>query len=144
MFADEFKKDVGSFLQTQASDLLAKQLSVSKAVYTERTGMLNAALASDTTAVVDPSGMTVTLSYPLHIRFLDMRRSSRGGSVSVKNALRNHKKVARQVRKGNVKTHYAPIYNRYVYGYLKAAVRRRLRSVVPAYLLKEWTMVGKV
>lgn len=143
MFSDEFKKDVGSFLQTQSHDLLAKQLSVSKAVYTERTGMLNAALASDTTAVVDQNGMSVTLSYPLHIRFLDMKRSSRGGSLSVKAAIRNHKKVSRQVRKGNVKTNYAPIYNRYVYGYLKAAVRRRLRGVVPAHLLNEWTKVGK-
>lgn len=114
MLTNELNEDIGSFLDRQAGEMLSKQLSVAEAVYRPRTGTLNKALASKPYTV---NGMTVKVRYPKHIRFLDMKRSSRSG------------------RK---KRTYAPIYNKYVYGYLKSAVRRKLHRAIPALLMSEW------
>lgn len=139
MIADEFKRDIGAYLQTQSRDLLAKQLSVSKAVYTERTGSLNRALSSSGTVIMDPDGLRVELAYPMHIRFLDLKRSARKSRTTVRTAIRDHRKVKQQVRVGTLKQHYAPIYNKYVYGYLKSSVYKRLRRVIPRHLILEWS-----
>lgn len=113
MLTNELNNEIGSFLGNQADTMLSKQLAVAEAVYTPRTGTLNKALASKPYKV---SGTTVTVRYPLHVRFLDMKKGSTG-------------------RK---KQKYAPIYNRNVYGYLKAAVSKKLKRCIPALLLSEW------
>lgn len=38
-------------------------------------------------------------------------------------------------RKGKKKKRYAPIYNKYVYGYLKADVHRKLNRLVPSIMI---------
>ena len=141
MFTDQFKHTVGSFLEQQATDLLAKQLSVSKAVYTERTGLLNQTLGSKS-FTVNLDSLSVTVNYPKYIRFLDMKRSSAQTREVTKTVVRNRRKVQVKTKVGGPKKVYAPIYNRYVYGYLKSAVYRRLRSAVSANLIQEWRKVA--
>lgn len=137
MFTDQFKHSVGSFLETQAQDLLAKQLSVSKAVYTERTGMLNRTLAGRS-FTIDTDALSVSVDYPLYIRFLDMKRSASKTRTVIKTVIQNRRKVQRKVKVGGPKKVYAPIYNKYVYGYLKSAIYKRLRYAIPANLIQDF------
>lgn len=58
-------------------------------------------------------GTKITIEYPLHIRFLDMKKG----------------------RKGKRKKRYAPIYNKYVYGYLVADIRRTLNRMTPDIMI---------
>ena len=133
---EEFKHSIGGFLRSQSEDLLHKQLSISKAIFTERTGRLNQALSGN--ATVNESQMSVDIPYPIYIRFLDMRRAAIKTQTIDKTVIRNHHKVLTKVRKGKKKQNYAPIYNKYVYGYLKSAVYRRLRSAIPSFMIKEF------
>ena len=109
MFADEFKHEVGTYLTKQAKLLLGHQTAINASTYEKKTGRLTTALASTPSG----SGFHVTVKYPLHIRFLDMKKG----------------------RKGKRKKRYAPIYNKYVYGYLKADVHRKLNRLVPSIMI---------
>lgn len=135
---EEFKHNLGEFYRQQSSDLLKKQLGISKAVLNERTGRLNTFLSGGF-AKVDESAMEVTVPYPIYIRFLDMkhgtRRSSQSGAVSGRG-----RKALKKARQGKLRENYVPIYNKYVYGYLKSALRRRLRSAIPSFIIKEFTL----
>ena len=135
MFKDNFTHEVGDFLRQQATDMMNKQLSVSKAVYNERTGTLNRMLSSK---VFNVQGMSIDVSFPLHIRFLDMKRASIKKQITTKTVIRNHSKVTKKVLQGKKKTTYAPIYNKYVYGYLKSAVWKKLKRAIPAYMIQEF------
>lgn len=135
---EEFQHRVGDFLADQTRDLLHKQLSISKAVYTERTGRLNQYLSGGYVRT-DRARMEVVIPYPVYIRFLDMRRASVRTRVVDRTVIRNHKKVVVKQSVGRKKRVYAPIYNKYVYGYLKNATYRRLRSVIPSFMIKEFS-----
>ena len=136
---EEFKHTLGDFYRRQSSELLHKQLGISKAVYNERTGRLNTFLSGGY-AKIDESSMEVTIPYPIYIRFLDMRRAAVKTETVDKTVRRNGRKVLKKVRQGRKKSSYAPIYNKYVYGYLVSATRRRLRSAVPSFLIREFSL----
>lgn len=120
MLTNDINQEVGSYLGRQADAMLSKQLSISEAVYTPRTGTLNKALAGKP---YDVNGMNIEVRLPKHIRFLDMKRHSKGGKP---------------------KSTYAPIYNKYVYGYLKSAIRNKLKRVIPARLIAEWKQTTSI
>lgn len=134
---EDFKHSVGDFFKSQSEELLHKQLSISQAVFNERTGRLNQLLAGP--AHVNESEMSVTIPYPLYIRFLDMKQSATKTQTVNKTILRNGKKLLKRVRRGKTKQNYVPIYNKYVYGYLKSATYRRLKLSIPAFMIKEFT-----
>lgn len=110
MLADNYKHQLGSFLGKQATALLAHQKAIAEANYGIRTGSLARALSGEPTV----SGMKVSVPYPKHIRFLDMKKT----------------------RLGKRKKKYAAIYNRYVYGYLKSPVYRLLMASLPEQIIK--------
>ena len=112
MFADEFKHEVGTYLTKQAKLLLGHQAAINASTYEKKTGRLTSALAST------PSGseFNVTVKYPLHIRFLDMKKG----------------------RKGKKKKRYAPIYNKYVYGYMRSDIRKKLNTIIPDIMVREF------
>lgn len=143
---DGLKTEIGSFLESQAKAMLSAQLGVSKSVYSERTGTLNRALSSNSYNL-DLFGMSIDVNVPLHIRFLDMKRASIKTTMENETHIqnrssryhgRNREKVIKAVAKGKKKSVYAPIYNRYVYGYLKSAIWKKLKRAVPAHLIQEW------
>ena len=51
---------------------------------------------------------------PIHIRFLDLKKT----------------------RSGKKKRNYTPIYNRYVYGYLKSDIWRMLMAALPKQMIR--------
>ena len=110
MFADEFKHEVGRYLESQAEKLLVRQReAAADAPYYRRTGRLRNALWNMPLA----SGTKIEITYPLHIRFLDMKKG----------------------RKGKKKKRYAPIYNKLVYGHIVTDVRRKLNRLVPEIMI---------
>ena len=109
MITDQFIHEVGTFLQDQAAKLLTHQGEIAAATYGERTGRLSQALNH----LPYPNGARIELKYPVHIRFLDMKKG----------------------RNGKRKKRYAPIYNKYVYGYLKSDVYRKLNKLVPQTMI---------
>ena len=110
MFADEFKHEVGRYLENQTEKLFVRQReAAAEAPYYRRTGRLKDALWNRPSA----SGTKIEITYPLHIRFLDMKKG----------------------RKGKRKKRYAPIYNKYVYGYLVADIRRTLNRMIPDIMI---------
>lgn len=135
---EEFKHSVGSFFKSQSEDLLHKQLSISQAVLQERTGRLNQFLAGP--ARVNEGDLSVTIPYPLYIRFLDMKHSANKTQTVNKTVIRNGRKVLQKARQGKKKQNYVPIYNKYVYGYLKSATYKRLRSAIPSFMFKEFCL----
>lgn len=110
MIMDEFKHEVNGYMQRQADRLLAHQANIASASYNSRTGSLARALASKATV----QDTTVSIPYPVHIRFLDMKKT----------------------RTGKKKRAYTPIYNRYVYGYLKSDIWRMLMAAFPKQMIK--------
>ena len=112
MLTDQFKHEINSYMKRQGDKLLAKQHEVARNTYSKRSGRLLAALGREA-AVGD---CRLDLPYPVHIRFLDMKRISRG-------------------RKRN-KSVYAPIYNKYVYGYVVSPVRRMLMAYIPKQMVR--------
>ena len=120
MFTDQFTHELNSYLKRQGDSLLEKQKSVFEATYTSRSGSLARALSSKSTATGNLfGGASVEVAYPIHIRFLDMKK-------------RWSKKNERMVRKKK----YAPIYNKYVYGYLKSAVWKKLNELIPRMMIR--------
>lgn len=126
MFSEEFGHEVHQYLTTQASNLLSTQMAVNARAYTPRTGELTRALSDGLSSAGNMVGGTasdgsfeVTVRYPRHIRFLDMKKTA----------------------KGVKKKKYEPIYNKYVYGYLRSDIRKKLRRVVPVYMIKEFNKI---
>lgn len=109
MITDQFTHEVGTFLQDQAAKLLTHQGEIASATYQERTGKLTESLNH----LPYPKGGRIELRYPIHIRFLDIKKG----------------------RNGKRKKRYAPIYNKYVYGYLKSEVARKLNRMVPDIMI---------
>lgn len=109
MFTDTLQHQIGQVYNIQTTALLAKQSAISAGSFHQRTGRLAASLQGSATI----AGMAATLQYPLHIRFLDMKRS----------------------RNGSIKVH-APIYSRPIYGYLVGGVRRYLNMAVPKAMVR--------
>lgn len=110
MIMDEFRHEVNGNMHRQADRLLAHQASIASASYNSRTGSLARALASKATV----QDAIVSIPYPVHIRFLDMKKT----------------------RTGKKKRAYAPIYNRYVYGYLKSDIWKMLMAAIPKQMIK--------
>lgn len=110
MIADNYKHQLSSFLGKQGTALLAHQKAIAESFYGQKTGSLASAL-SGTPTVTD---LKVSVPYPKHIRFLDMKKT----------------------RLGKRKKKYAAIYNRYVYGYLKSPVYRLLMASLPEQIIK--------
>lgn len=110
MLSDEFIHEVGSYMQRQSDRLLAQQAGIASASYNTRSGSLARALASR----AEVKDATVSVPYPVHIRFLDMKKT----------------------RTGRKKRHYTPIYNRYVYGYLKSDIWRMLMAALPKQMIR--------
>lgn len=119
MFTDQFKHDINTFLQGQGDRLFARQKSVFDATYKPRTGSLSRALSDRPAINVSDRGFSIEVAYPIHIRFLDMKK-------------RWSKKKERMVRKKK----YAPIYNKYVYGYLKSGILNRLNEFIPRVMIR--------
>lgn len=119
MFTDQFKHEINSFLQGQGDRLLARQKSVFDATYQPRSGSLARALSDKPAVRVTDSSFSIEVEYPLHIRFLDMKK-------------RWSKKKERMVRKKK----YAPIYNKYVYGYLKSGIQNRLNEFISRVMIR--------
>ena len=71
MFADEFKHEVGQYLKRKAEVLLDSQAAIASANFGQRSGRLSYALQGTPSV----QSMSVTVSYPKHIRFLDMKKS---------------------------------------------------------------------
>lgn len=110
MFTDELKHELGSYLEGQGRKLLNRQVNIFDATYRNRTGALSTALHGSPQV----NGLEVTMNYPLHIRFLDMKKGPNGRR----------------------KKRYAAIYNKYVYGYLKADVWKTLNRAIPGQMVK--------
>lgn len=136
---EDFKHSLGDFYRKQSSDLLHKQLSISQAILTERTGRLNQFLSGGNVRI-EEEAMTVTVPYPIYIRFLDMKRAALKTETVDKTVIRNRRKVKKKVKQGKIKQNYAPIYNKYVYGYLKSAIYRRLRTTLPSFMIREFSL----
>ena len=109
MFSSQFKHDLTNFMTAQGSALLNHQRAIADAYYKTRTGTLSRALGGQP----EVQQMKVSIPYPKHIRFLDMKKG----------------------RKGKKKKRYAPIYNKYVCGYLVADVRRTLNRMIPDIMI---------
>ena len=114
MISSEFLHEAGAYINSQAEDLLKKQASVFSATYNERTGRLSRALNDSATVNAGGDGLSVELRYPIHIRFLDLKRGANGKK----------------------KKRYAPIYNKYVYGYIKSGVWRWLNAHLPGVIAR--------
>lgn len=84
-----------NLLTSRANNLLSHQEVVAAMSYNSRTGELLRS-TQQSPVLTNALGKRLILSYPLHIRFLDMKRGSSG----------KNKKV------------YEPIYNRFIWGYL--------------------------
>ena len=110
MISDEFKHEVGSYMQSQSDRLLAHQAGIASASYNTRSGSLARALASR----AEVKDATVSIPYPVHIRFLDLKKT----------------------RTGRRKRNYTPIYNRYVYGYMKSGIWRMLMASLPKQMIR--------
>lgn len=82
-------------LTSRANNLLEHQEVVAAMSYNSRSGALLQSTQQQP-VLNDALGKRLILSYPLHIRFLDMKRG----------------------RSGRRKKVYEPIYNRFIWGYL--------------------------
>lgn len=119
MFSDQFKHDINTFLQGQGDRLLARQKSVFDATYQSRSGSLARSLSAKPAISVSDRSFSIEVEYPIHIRFLDMK-----------------KRWAKTKQKMVRKKKYAPIYNKYVYGYLKSGIQNRLNEFISRVMIR--------
>jgi hypothetical protein len=118
MLTDEFKHELNGYLMSQGEKLLAHQRSIASSSYNSVTGNLIKALSARPQTGIETGGVGVEVNYPVYIRFLDMKkRRSAGGKI---------------VRK----KHYSQIYNKYVYGYLKSDIWKKLNRLIPAQMIR--------
>ena len=106
---------IHEILAEKSGYLLNVQHSIATAYYGQRTGQLASALSKP--AVVN--SRQIHIQYPLHIRFLDLKRTPGG----------RRKKV------------YEPIYNKYVYGYIYIGVYRALMAGITGEIRRQITQV---
>lgn len=125
MFTDQFIHDLGSYMEHQGERLLERQKSSFGETYESRSGSLARALSARPVIKTSGNSVSVEVSYPIHIRFLDMKK-------------RWSKKNQKMVRKKK----YAPIYNKYVYGYLKSDIHRKLNELIPRVMI--WAIDGNI
>lgn len=119
MFTDQFRHELGSYMKSQGDKLLAHQRSVVSTTYNTKTGNLARSL-SESPAVTESTGSVgVEVSYPVYMRFLDMKKTW-------------SKKQQKLVKKRR----YAPIYNKYVYGYLKSDIFKKLNELIPKTMIR--------
>ena len=114
MITEKILNELNGIIQTQSDAMLAKQSSVFSANYKNRSGRLSAFLSTRPRVELGK----IIIPYPKYIRFLDM------------------KDVRWQGERLYKKDHYAPIYNKYVYGYLKIGVWRKLNSTIPKQMFR--------
>lgn len=119
MFTDQFTHELGSYMNSQGEKLLARQRSVASSTYNTKTGNLMSALSASPVQTSDTRSVGVEVSYPIYIRFLDMKKSW-------------SKKKQKLVKKKR----YAPIYNKYVYGYLKSDIFKKLNEFIPRVMIR--------
>ena len=112
MITEEYIHEI---LVEMSGYLLSVQRSIATAYYGQRTGQLVSALSG--TAMIKDRQMHI--QYPMHIRFLDLKRTPGG----------NKKKV------------YEPIYNKYVYGYIYIGVYRALMAGITGEIRRQITQV---
>ena len=120
MFTDQFKHEINSYLKSQGDRLLKHQSVIARTAYNTKTGTLARFLSGSSTVQGEIFGGTgVEVAYPKYIRFLDMKKS-----------------YARKKRRYVKKRKYVPIYNKYVYGYLKSDIWKKLMEVVPKHMIQ--------
>ena len=91
MFEDEFKHEVGRYLESQTEKLFVRlREAAAEAPYYRRTGRLNDALWNLPTA----QGTKIEITYPLHIRFLDMKKSRSGKKRNATQRYTTNKSIA--------------------------------------------------
>lgn len=112
MFTEEFQHRAGSILQEQADALVDTQHTIASVYYAQRTGQLVSSLSQRPTV----SGLKIRIPYPLHIRFLDMKRT----------------------RTGRKKKGQEPIYNKYIYGFLYSGTYRRLSRGISGLVVAQF------
>lgn len=105
MISEEFRHHINEYMQNQADKLLARQEGIARASYKVRSGKLLSNLAARPVV----GDLEITLPYPMHIRFLDLKKD----------------------KQGKQKKNYVPIYNRYVYGYMKSGIWKMLMGAIP-------------
>lgn len=110
MITNQYKHELNSLLKNQATALLAHQKAIADSFYNKRTGSLAQALSG----APEVEDMKVSIPYPKHIRFLDMKKT----------------------KLGKRKKRYAAIYNRYAYGYLKSPIWKVLMASLPKQIIK--------
>ena len=74
MFTDQFKHEINSYLKHQGELLLQTQRGIAQATYRTRSGQLMSSLNGGATV----SDCKVDIPYPMHIRFLDMKKTRSG------------------------------------------------------------------
>ena len=104
MLTENYIHTLNGLLMEQGEQLLATQKMIGSVYYVNRTGRLLDALGQKPTV----TNLKMTIRYPLHIRFLDMKKG----------------------RGGKKKKYHEPIYNKYVYGYLYGGIYRRLKAAL--------------
>lgn len=104
MLTENYIHTINGLLQEQGEKLLATQKMIATVYYVNRTGELVSSLGQKPTV----NNLKLTIQYPLHIRFLDLKKG----------------------RGGKKKKNYEPIYNKYVYGYLYGGIYYRLKAVL--------------
>jgi hypothetical protein len=109
------EKYIREILVEKSGYLLSVQRSIAAAYYGQRTGQLVSALSR--AAFVSSKQMHI--QYPMHIRFLDLKRTPGG----------KKKKV------------YEPIYNKYVYGYIYIGVYRALMAGITGEIRRQISQV---
>ncbi|HIZ85766.1 MAG TPA: hypothetical protein IAC04_04680 [Candidatus Coprenecus stercoravium] len=109
------EKYIHEILAEKSGYLLNVQHSIATAYYGQRTGQLVSALSR--TAMISDRQMHI--QYPMHIRFLDLKRTPGG----------KKKKV------------YEPIYNKYVYGYIYIGVYRALMAGITGEIRRQISQV---
>lgn len=99
--------------------LFKKQLMILDQAFKSRTGNTARWLADRSHISVSASddGAALTIDYPMHIRFLDMKYS----------------------RYAKRKRNYAPIYNRYVWGFLMGYLYNNIRREMLGDLYAAWS-----
>ena len=111
MFTEKFTHQINSLIQYKAEDLLENQ-RIASAVYDRRSGDMVSAFKQ----AINVKDMSLTLKYPLHVRFLDMKKYA----------------------KKNRKTRKQPLYNKLVYGTLYIGLYKKLSSGLSGIIVSEF------
>lgn len=119
MFTDQFRHELGSYMKSQGDKLLAHQRAIASNFYNNKTGNLMRSLSSSPVLTENSDEAGVEVSYPVYMRFLDMK-----------------KVLSKKKQKLVKKSRYTPIYNKYVYGYLKSDIFKKLNEIIPKTMIR--------